>query len=133
MRFSFEGTNNEAEYETLTNGFNTSKCIGDKTHPYKDRFSTVGWPWYETLSEATVLEWVEEGAFRTKEVLNNVPKSERGSPEPWYEAVFDILRTRTMLGDPSIANKIPRWSLRYTLLDGVPRLWNAFHLRKYYV
>ncbi|GAA0146682.1 hypothetical protein LIER_06579 [Lithospermum erythrorhizon] len=40
---------------------------------------------YEMLPEATVVEWIEKEAFRTKEVMNNnASKSEESSALPWY-------------------------------------------------
>ncbi|GAA0166318.1 hypothetical protein LIER_21496 [Lithospermum erythrorhizon] len=68
--------------------------------------ATVG---YETLPEALVVEWVEEEAFRTKEVMrNDVLEGEGGSPAAWYQDVLDYLRTTVLHGDPSVANKIRR-------------------------
>ncbi|GAA0151688.1 hypothetical protein LIER_37337 [Lithospermum erythrorhizon] len=67
---------------------------------------------YETRPEATVVEWVEEEAFHTKEVMNNItPESGGesgggGSLEPCYQDVKDFLRTGTLPRDPPIANKI---------------------------
>ncbi|GAA0184541.1 hypothetical protein LIER_31829 [Lithospermum erythrorhizon] len=81
-----------------------------------------------------------------------MPEGEGRTPEPWYQVILDFLRTGILLGDPPVANKIKRQSLRYTLLDivlyhvpfyhyeletlgghQVPWSWNTCHLRKYYV
>ncbi|GAA0155042.1 hypothetical protein LIER_12865 [Lithospermum erythrorhizon] len=51
--------------------------------------------------------------------MNNPPEDEGSSSKPWYNSIQDFLRTRTLPEDHSMANKIQRASLRYTLLDGV--------------
>ncbi|GAA0156415.1 hypothetical protein LIER_13924 [Lithospermum erythrorhizon] len=74
-----------------------------------DRLSLLATVWYETLSEATMVEWVEQKAFKTKEVMNNdAPEGEGGSSVPWYQDVLDFLRIGLLPGDPWVTNKIQR-------------------------
>ncbi|GAA0150311.1 hypothetical protein LIER_09278 [Lithospermum erythrorhizon] len=142
MLYGSPSTNNKAEYEALANGLTLENALGaelihirtdsqllvghvkgdfkiDKTKERSeaDRLSQLTTTGYETLPEAIILEWVEEEAFRTNLVMNNVPKS--GLPEPWYQVVLDFFRTRTLPTNPPVSNKIQRKSLRYTKLDGL--------------
>ncbi|GAA0155642.1 hypothetical protein LIER_13328 [Lithospermum erythrorhizon] len=96
LRFAFTATNNEAEYEALANGLPLANALGvehihiqtdsqllvghvksyfeiveTKERLEADRLSQLAMAGYETLPEATVVEWVEEEAFMTKEVMNN--------------------------------------------------------------
>ncbi|GAA0153147.1 hypothetical protein LIER_11459 [Lithospermum erythrorhizon] len=99
MRFAFKATNNEADYEALSTGLTLQNALGaehihikmdsqllvghvngdfkiDETSERErnqeadglSQLVTVG---YKTFPKAMVVEWVEEEAFRTKEVMNN--------------------------------------------------------------
>ncbi|GAA0149340.1 hypothetical protein LIER_08543 [Lithospermum erythrorhizon] len=50
-----------------------------------DRLSQFATTGYETLPEATVVEWVKEEAFRTKDVMNNDAPEGGGSSVPYPE------------------------------------------------
>ncbi|GAA0162572.1 hypothetical protein LIER_18636 [Lithospermum erythrorhizon] len=100
------------------------------------RLATAG---YETLSEATVVEWVEEEAFWTKEVTrNDVVEREGGSLVTWYHDVLDFLRTGVLPGDSLVANKLQRWnhlyhkSLQGPLLKCVTRKVGLMALKEIY-
>ncbi|GAA0142197.1 hypothetical protein LIER_03152 [Lithospermum erythrorhizon] len=84
-----------------------------------DRLSQLATVEYGKLSDSTPVEWVANEAFWMKEVIDNVSEGKGGLPEPWYQAIMDFLRIGVLPRDPSVANKIQRQSLRYTLLDGV--------------
>ncbi|GAA0168515.1 hypothetical protein LIER_23218 [Lithospermum erythrorhizon] len=72
-----------------------------------DRLSHLATAGYEMLLEATTMEWVEEEAFRTKEVMNNDDREGEGAPSaPWFQDVLDFLRTGVLPGDS-------RWLIRY--------------------
>ncbi|GAA0145637.1 hypothetical protein LIER_05789 [Lithospermum erythrorhizon] len=99
LRFAFTTTKNEAAYEALANGITLVNALAaehiyirmdsrllvghvkgyfkiDETKERErnqeaDRSSQVATVEYETPVEATVVEWVQEEAFRTKEVRNS--------------------------------------------------------------
>ncbi|GAA0168949.1 hypothetical protein LIER_23534 [Lithospermum erythrorhizon] len=92
--------------------------VSMKRNNEADRLSQLVMAGYETLPEATVVEWIKEEAFQTKEVMSNdVP--EGGSSVPWYQDFLDFLKTGVLAGDLPMANKIQRQIMRYTLMDGV--------------
>ncbi|GAA0161266.1 hypothetical protein LIER_17624 [Lithospermum erythrorhizon] len=45
-------------------------------------------------------------------MMDNAPKGEGRTPEPWYQAIMDFLWTKVLPENPSVANKIKRRSLR---------------------
>ncbi|GAA0159452.1 hypothetical protein LIER_16222 [Lithospermum erythrorhizon] len=130
-RFAFTPSKNEAEYEALANGLILAKDMGEEQiHIQMDSQLLVGHmkgdlkinemkERFGILLEATVVEWVEEEAFQTKEVMNNVgSEGEEGPPVRWYQDVLEFLTNRILPGDPPVANKIKRQSLSCTLLIG---------------
>ncbi|GAA0172529.1 hypothetical protein LIER_26337 [Lithospermum erythrorhizon] len=50
--------------------------------------------------------------------MDNALEDEGRRPEPRYQTILEFLNTGVLLGDPPVANKIQRQSLRYTMLDG---------------
>ncbi|GAA0150946.1 hypothetical protein LIER_09772 [Lithospermum erythrorhizon] len=90
-----------------------------------DRLSQLSTEEYGTMQDSTSVEWVAEEAFRAKEVMYNASEGEGRAPGPWYQAIWEFLSTEDLPGDPPVANKIQRQSLRYTLLDG------AFYRRSF--
>ncbi|GAA0164627.1 hypothetical protein LIER_20219 [Lithospermum erythrorhizon] len=69
--------------------------VPEKGTKRRTNYPSLSWHKYETLPEATVVEWVEEEALRMKEVMDHASEGERGPPEPWYQVVLDFLRTGT--------------------------------------
>ncbi|GAA0174571.1 hypothetical protein LIER_27938 [Lithospermum erythrorhizon] len=92
-----------------------------------DRLSQLATEEYGIIPDSTMVEWV---AFRITEVMDNSPEGEGRAPEPWYQAIMDFLRIGVLRGDPLVANKIQRQSLRNTLLDGIfyMRSFQGIHL-----
>ncbi|GAA0155560.1 hypothetical protein LIER_13262 [Lithospermum erythrorhizon] len=86
-----------------------------------DRLSQLAMAGFETLPETTVVEWVEEEAFQTKEVKNN----DRGSTQRSSGGKQDIEAKSKLI--------LVTYELETLERRQVPRSCNACHLRLYYV
>ncbi|GAA0162282.1 hypothetical protein LIER_18409 [Lithospermum erythrorhizon] len=73
LRFAFTATNNDAEVRKLAKLFCSchTEHVPRERNQEADRLSQLATTGYEMLSEATVVEWVEEEVFRTKELMSN--------------------------------------------------------------
>ncbi|GAA0166169.1 hypothetical protein LIER_21389 [Lithospermum erythrorhizon] len=67
-----------------------------------------------------------KGSLLDEGRMENAPEGEGGLPGPRYQAIMEFLKTGVLPGDPPLANKIQRQSLR--LLHQMGRI-QADHLK----
>ncbi|GKF48065.1 reverse transcriptase domain-containing protein, partial [Tanacetum coccineum] len=133
LRFGFDVTNNEAEYEALITGLRIAEQIGVKNLPANMDSRLVANQVNETsekkaaalskiastnfahLSKQVLVEELKEKSISEAEVLTVV--EEEG--DTWMTPIFKYLAEETLLEDMKKARAIKRKSWRFTVINGI--------------
>ncbi|GAA0139959.1 hypothetical protein LIER_35168 [Lithospermum erythrorhizon] len=80
------------------------------TFPKREIKRWIGYPSWQpqgvTPPGSTMVEWVEDKAFRTKDIMDNALEGKGGRPKPCYQNIMEFLKTGVLPGDPPVPNKI---------------------------
>ncbi|GJW96748.1 reverse transcriptase domain-containing protein [Tanacetum coccineum] len=136
MRFRFEATNNEAEYEALIACLRITEQIGSENKK-ADALSKIESTSFAHLSKQVLMEELKEKSIHGKEVLAIV--KEEG--QTWMTPICEYLTKEILPEDKKKARVVLRKASRYTMINGTlykksflgPWLWCVRPLQANYV
>ncbi|GJY68576.1 reverse transcriptase domain-containing protein [Tanacetum coccineum] len=129
MRFTFEATNNEVEYEALIAGLRMAEQMGVKNlQAHVD---------LRIVANQVLVEELKEKSINEKEILAVV--EEEGNT--WMTPICEYLTKEILSADKKKARAIRRKAIRYTMINGTlykksflgPWLWCVGPLQANYV
>ncbi|GKA07023.1 reverse transcriptase domain-containing protein [Tanacetum coccineum] len=128
MRFTFEATNNEAEYEALIAGIWIAEQMGVKNlqahseNKKADALSNIASTSFAHLSKQVLVEELKEKSINEKEILAVV--EEEGNT--WMTPICEYLTKEILLADKKKARAIRRKAVRYGLTGKLYQTWKQF-------
>ncbi|GKB23857.1 reverse transcriptase domain-containing protein [Tanacetum coccineum] len=136
LRFRFDATNNEAEYEALIAGLKIAEQMGVKNlqanvdsrnfkafsikqvprseNKKADALSKIASTSFAYLSKQVLVEELKEKSISTVEVLAVVEKE----GDTWMTPIFKYLMDRTLLAEVKKARAVKRKSWRFSIING---------------
>ncbi|GJV12402.1 reverse transcriptase domain-containing protein [Tanacetum coccineum] len=116
LRFRFEATNNEAEYEALIAGLRIAKEMGVKNlHIRTDALSKITSTSFAHLSKQVLVEEIKEKSINELEVLVVVKEEE----DTWMTPIYKYLTEETLPTEVSKARAVRRKSQWFAVISGV--------------
>ncbi|GJV53002.1 reverse transcriptase domain-containing protein [Tanacetum coccineum] len=122
LRFRFDATNNEVEYEALITRLKIAEQMGvenlqaNRTENKKaDALSKIASTSFSHLSKQVLVEELREKSINTMEVLAVV--EEEG--DTWMTPIFKYLSDRTLPAERKKARTVKRKSWRFSIINGI--------------
>ncbi|GJZ59433.1 reverse transcriptase domain-containing protein [Tanacetum coccineum] len=124
LRFKFDATNNEAEYETLISGLKIAEQMGVKNlqanvnsrseNKKADALSKIASTSFAHLSKQVLVEELKENSISAVEVLAVV--EEEG--DTWMTPIFKYLMDETLPVEVKKARAVKRKSWQFSIING---------------